>query len=94
MNTCDNCSFLMDDHVINSPKEYLDILNDMQQYIDHGNFILVEQTCSIHDVLKDTWYSDCIKHVMQCKECNSQFVCYADTYHGTGRFYKKDNNHY
>ncbi len=89
MSTCENCSFLMDDHIISSPKEYLAILTDMQLYIHQGIFILVAQTCDFHEVLKDTWYSDCIEHVIECKKCGSQFFCYADTYHGTGRFYKK-----
>lgn len=89
MNTCENCSFLMEDHIINNPKEYLAILADMQQYINQGRFSLVAQTCAFSEVLKDTWYSDSIEHVMQCKKCNSQFVCYAVTYHGFGRFYRK-----
>ncbi|MDD2992246.1 MAG: hypothetical protein PHG73_01705 [Pygmaiobacter sp.] len=90
MNTCETCNFLMDDHTIYTPKEYLAILADMQQCLKQGDFILVEQTCNFDDVLKSTWYSDYIEHIIQCKKCGSQFVCYANTYHGSARFYRKD----
>jgi hypothetical protein len=80
----------MENHFISSPQEYLAILADMEQYINQGSFLLVAQTCAFTEVLKDTWYSDSIEHVMQCKKCKSQYVCFADTYHGVGRFYKKD----
>jgi hypothetical protein len=90
VNTCINCSFLMEDHIISSPKEYLSILADMQQCIKEGNFELIAQTCAFDEVLKDTWYSDSIEHIIQCKKCRNQFVCFADTYHGSGKFYKKD----
>ena len=88
--SCDNCSFLMENYRFGNPKQYLSILNDMAEAVSSGQFVITEQTCDFNRVQHSTgtWHSDSLSHSIRCIKCGAYFTCNCDTYHGNGSFEK------
>lgn len=85
---CGNCDDIILRESFYSPKDYLDCLAYIQELLNTGKFVLVENTCDL-DKVKDVngcWIYDLINHEIKCKKCGKQFTCFMDTYHGIGSF--------
>lgn len=74
-----------------SPKEYLDCIEYINQLIENGNFELIkeESTCSLNQVKTEKgWADEIMVHIIRCKHCGQIFTCVVNTYRGSGSFRK------
>jgi len=85
---CENCKDIILRDSFYNPNDYLNCLEYIRELICADKFTLIRKTCDLNSV-KDSsghWSSDIIKHTLQCNKCGKHFVCFCDTYHGSGSF--------
>ncbi len=70
---------------LQSPREYLDLVRQLDELVSTRVFQLIQGTCTLKELLQNKqWPSDVITHIFQCSHCGQRFRLAADVYHGSG----------
>lgn len=88
---CNYCCNIQLWKKFDSPKEYLECIEYINQLIGNGNFELIreESTCSLNQVKTEKgWADEIMVHTIRCKHCGQIFTCVVNTYRGSGSFRK------
>lgn len=85
---CENCKEIILRDSFYSSIDYMNCLEYIQELIEAGRYILVNKTCDLDKVRDENghWNGDVFEHVVQCTQCEKQYLCFPDTYHGSGSF--------
>jgi len=82
---CNKCKGFAERARFNSPREYLDLVRQLDELISAGTFRLIYGTCTFKEVLESQqWPNDVITHIVACSNCDQRFKLSAETYHGSG----------
>ena len=85
---CEVCDEIILRDSFYSPKDYLNCIGYITELINSKKYVIIEQTCPLHDVItpKGFWAGDIIHHKIKCVKCGERFYVDVDTYHGCGGF--------
>jgi hypothetical protein len=82
---CDQCSGFSERMRLNTPREYLDLVQQLETLVASSVLRLVHGTAPLADLFKDQqWPGDSMTHVFECLNCKQRFKLSAETYHGSG----------
>lgn len=88
---CNYCHCIQLWKKFDSPKDYLDCIEYINQLIKKGNFEFIEEksTCPLNQVKTEKgWVDEIMVHMIKCKHCGQFFTCVVNTYRGSGSFRK------
>jgi hypothetical protein len=82
---CSQCKGFSERFNFKTPREYLHLVQQMDELVTAGTFRLVNGTCTLKELLEcRQWPDDVIIHDFQCSNCGQPCKLAADTYHGSG----------
>ena len=89
---CENCKGIILRKRFHSSHDYMECIAYIKTLLATGKYELIDATCDIHHIknANGCWVNDLISHTLRCKLCGSDFICIADTYHGSGSFVAKE----
>jgi hypothetical protein len=81
---CNKCKGFSERLSINSSREYLDFVHQLDKLVAAGTFRLI-RGCPLKKLLEhQQWPSDVVTHIFECSNCGQRFRLAVDTYHGSG----------
>jgi hypothetical protein len=82
---CKQCKGFSGRQRLNAPREYLDIVRQLQELVAAGTFAFLDVTCTSQELLQSKqWPSDSIRQTFACTACGQRFLLSAESYHGSG----------
>src|SRR5579859_2040438 len=82
---CNKCEGFSQRLRISNPREYLDLVMQLDALVKTGIFRLIQSTCPLAELLENRqWPSDAVAHVFECSNCGQRFRLVVEAYHGAG----------
>jgi hypothetical protein len=82
---CNQCKGFSERFRLSTPREYLDLVRQLEELVATGVFQLLQGTCTLKELLeRGPWPDDVISHIFECSNCRQKFKLAAETYHGSG----------
>jgi hypothetical protein len=87
---CKECEAFSERLRLNSPREYLDVVRQVDELLTKGVLRFVRGTSTLKEIRQNgEWSGDAMTHIFECPNCAQQFRLAAETFHGSGTTWEK-----